>query len=417
VKNRLFNILFSSLHLGLLLAIIGLAQWLGPASPELILIEGRSPTAARNLPVDHTREQAREAVSRLSAPELSSPAVADREVRNLTVLMRVPLEELESIERYGLLNQHQTLQSRGGLLPAHRRYSEAKLLGGVDDTVIEKVPASFLPKSGFLYFESEHINAINQVTEGYGEIIMAFKPEVIERTSFTPGDSLNFSNRGGTTSYPLSHPHALQEAMQRPARNRFIDFFEALIWGELNLDDVENLYVPSTLSRNKKAKVEQFAQARGLGFGTYTYDLPEYTGDVLEAHLYNLETHERNPKLFPMKKYVDTELAGRSTGEVFTLIHPADPSKRRPFRPMTETELLARLNQTQELTEKIIILGRLLELQSPHANELYRELEATIKKKRMDILDKEELLAGLRFMAKKRQKNCYEMLSKLVEML
>jgi hypothetical protein len=161
------------------------------------------------------------------------------------IVMMVPAAMLGSIARYGFLNQHQTMTSRGFDLPSDRFFTEESL--AMMFLPYDAKGRELLPKYAVLDARRPGFGSFALPTR-YGGVAVVFKKEVGRRATWTYADTLDFSRSvgrygAGGASNPVL-PRTLLYSGKRGDRNLCGNYCEAQIWGRLEWRDVDYLMIP-----------------------------------------------------------------------------------------------------------------------------------------------------------------------------
>ena len=214
-----------------------------------------------------------------------------------------PTEALSGILKNGILNQHQTGHSiQGG---ANNKKRRAQL----EDSIIEieskynpskSNPNHYLrPKSVILdpsgvRPDLKKMVETNGMNDGrqYGDFIAILKDEVKSRTTWSAGDSYAPSH---TSSWQAPPIQSMRENLYEVKEPR--GYFEAQVWGELDLRDIKEFWIPESTS------LQTIERLKTTGLPLYTYTAGEkhivyshlkrskliYPGDQEKINLLKLE--------------------------------------------------------------------------------------------------------------------------------
>jgi hypothetical protein len=184
---------------------------------------------------------------------------------NALVQMYINSTDLASIRKDGFLNEHQTGTSGGTMDPALRAQSEDKYIRlNLEPTYVDgiKNPVNDVrAKYSFLSFYrdstgQEHSTFDNQ----YGNIIVTFKDEIKDRSTFTPGDSLSDVGNAGFTVYTFKY--------RSNSPIQLVDsYWETQIWGNLTLADVKYFLINCPGSAGLSD--DEMAQLKKTGIPVY----------------------------------------------------------------------------------------------------------------------------------------------------
>jgi hypothetical protein len=182
----------------------------------------------------------------------------------------VPARTLAAIGRRGVLNQHQTGRTEAAARkPARRAFLEDARIGvGIEPEYDGRRnnPAHVLrPKSAILDVSGIPGLRSMQLDAGlfYGgdhPAVLVLKEQVMDRATWSPGDSYDNASRASH-----SFDHLFYEVME-PSQ-----YFEAQIWGELDLRDVAEIWIAPDTPRRI------LAQSEALGLPLYHY-VPKQKG-------------------------------------------------------------------------------------------------------------------------------------------
>ena len=146
------------------------------------------------------------------------------------------------IVKKGFLNQHQTGTSGGSLNTDRRFRVENGLVGlslertysGSSGTKVHKVR----PKYAYWVPTKGHSNiAAHAYRTQYGNVFAVLKSAVKKRTTFTNGDSLDYDSSSSRTVHTFGYVTA------NPKISKLGNYYEAQVWGELNLSHVKYLMI------------------------------------------------------------------------------------------------------------------------------------------------------------------------------
>ena len=153
------------------------------------------------------------------------------------------------IAKNGILNQFQTGSSSVNYSPNKRREVENHMLGHsfeneTHDKELDDIVFKVRPKYAHLVTYDKKYFDTNQYSSNYGNVIAVLKNDVKSRALLTNGDSLNvYNNFGPQTLSPLSF-HYLTPQKPFPILDiKSVFYYEAQVYGELTLEDVEYLMV------------------------------------------------------------------------------------------------------------------------------------------------------------------------------
>jgi hypothetical protein len=159
------------------------------------------------------------------------------------VMMMVNSNLYDSIDKYGLQNQHVTATSSGISSRDHRYSAESKMIGSV--VGYSSKAKDILPKySGLNVLKKSHFGSDTPYNgaSGYGNTAIVFKDHINERVTFTKMDSLGvFSFRGSPIMSSLKFKD------KRKKEDHFkcaSSYCEAQVWGKVGLDDVKYVLIP-----------------------------------------------------------------------------------------------------------------------------------------------------------------------------
>ena len=160
---------------------------------------------------------------------------------------------LNSIEKYGFLNQHQTGTSNGLYKPMVRRTAEDDLLGiKMGDS---SQAFKLRPKSAFLNIHADVVvgERMKRVELQYGKVAAVMKQEVKDRALWTTYCSLDsgyqVSAEKGISPQALTRLRGTFDSQWIPTTSYYRGndqaFYEALIYGEIGPQDVDYFLVSS----------------------------------------------------------------------------------------------------------------------------------------------------------------------------
>lgn len=163
------------------------------------------------------------------------------------ILMMVPSELLGAILERGFLNRHQTGTGRGLAGAAERFEAEQQL--AMMRLPYDRKGRELLPKYGLLDAADSGLGSF-PLPARYGDAVVAFKPEVRERATWTYADSLDRSRtagrflKGGTSNPVLARSFSFPAGSA--GASRCANYCEVQIWGALDWSDVAYAMIPST---------------------------------------------------------------------------------------------------------------------------------------------------------------------------
>lgn len=124
-------------------------------------------------------------------------------------------------------------------------------------------------------------------TEGlahYGELVAVLKPEVMLRSTYTAFDSGAFAHGH---QGPKREIRPLTESFLYAPRGQFSQYFEAQVWGELDLRDIQEFLVPNEMNSRLLAQLKklglpiyQYAEVRDFGRYRRVRDKLLYAGNI-----------------------------------------------------------------------------------------------------------------------------------------
>lgn len=160
-------------------------------------------------------------------------------LRHTRLVMAANFEVFEKIKKNGFLNQHQTSTSKGTLDGQRRARAEDKFAGlKLEETYqAGMTPVNAVrPKYAYLLFDRPRVKmGETKITDQYGNIFFKFKDAVKKRATYTPGDSLTLNQGEYVKTFYKQEKH-----YQTLNEDRY---WEAQIWGELTLADVDYVLV------------------------------------------------------------------------------------------------------------------------------------------------------------------------------
>jgi hypothetical protein len=192
------------------------------------------------------------------------------------MIMMVPAEKFDAIERKGFLNQHQTRTTGGQHRESDRYEAEQEL-------AMLRLPfggkgLELLPKYAVLDIKKTGLGTYRLPTQ-YGGVAVVFRKEVSERATWTYADSLDYSQKtgrfdaGGANNPVLARTFLYER--KKEDRNRCGNYCEAQIWGKLTLKDVAYAMV-----RDSEPIPDALARA---GIPVYDYSVPDSTSAVVDV--------------------------------------------------------------------------------------------------------------------------------------
>ncbi len=148
-------------------------------------------------------------------------------------LLAFNAEHLDSIVKKGFLNFHQTHNGNGCTSCESQRYTTEARLINADDDDVRNISPTVLPKYAYAVSNTNKNILAARVAAFYGEVFARFKSDVLKRTTITEEDSLNL----GAVGRPLT------SCLDKPWTGGAHNYYEAQIWGELTVQDVDILIV------------------------------------------------------------------------------------------------------------------------------------------------------------------------------
>jgi len=150
------------------------------------------------------------------------------------IMMMVPASAIDSIAKYGFLNQHVTHTTAG--LNSQRVRFEVE-----QDLSMMRLPYSnkareLLPKYAMLNVLRDDFGTVPLPIEQYGRIVFVFKDSVKRRTTWTYDDSLILKKNKMLTAQTTRY--------KKNETNKCAEYCEAQVWGALDLSDVDHIMVP-----------------------------------------------------------------------------------------------------------------------------------------------------------------------------
>jgi hypothetical protein len=163
------------------------------------------------------------------------------------IIMMIPPHVIDSVAKYGFLNQHATLTSQGVYLIPARFAAEQEL-------AMARLPYShkgkeLLPKYALLLAKRPDFGSFPLPTR-YGSVAVVFKKDVMKRATWTYADSSDFHfqagrfRRGGAANPVLTHTGLYRRKPED--KNKCGNYCEAQIWGELTFEDVDYVMIRDT---------------------------------------------------------------------------------------------------------------------------------------------------------------------------
>jgi hypothetical protein len=201
---------------------------------------------------------------------------------------------IESVLSGGFLNQHVTGTSRMTLDPSLRANAEDQLaqLSIANGRWGKDLPENWVrPKYAILELNADRdlgVRTAGYSGSSYGEVIAVLKDEVKYRSTWTPEDSLNIRQGAGNTFFARD-PEFVKIGDST-------HYYEAQIWGELDLRDVKEFRVP------KDFPEEKLKLLREAGLPVFEYEL---------AHVHNRGRATRGKQVFggdpgKMRRYAES---------------------------------------------------------------------------------------------------------------
>jgi len=180
--------------------------------------------------------------------------------RHSEIHLYFPQSAIRDVLSSGFLNQHQTYNTSAGVFDPQRRGSIEELMTRlklVKNYKSGKKEAANAVRPKYAIFDLNLPQVIGTPTVNstefkirtmdagfYGDVIAVLKTEVKDRTTWTPTDS-------------FSAPEKVQTLFVRPTemiaegvlfkRSIYTDYYEAQIWGALDLNDIQEFRIPADL--------------------------------------------------------------------------------------------------------------------------------------------------------------------------
>ncbi len=155
------------------------------------------------------------------------------------IIMAFDSKFFDSISKSGFLNQHRIGHSNGAYSPSRRAGLEDGFLNFKIESSynsIGRVAHDVRPKySYFILTKPRTDMGYTQIYAQYGNVYAKFKNNIKNRSTFTPGDSLNI-NASGATIKTLNYR---SDKILVKSSSYAAYYWEAQIWGELLFKDVE----------------------------------------------------------------------------------------------------------------------------------------------------------------------------------
>jgi hypothetical protein len=161
------------------------------------------------------------------------------------IQMRFDASLIDSIRKAGFLNQHQIGASKGLLNPSYRATVEDALIDvNLEPSYVDGIhnPVNDVrPKYSFLTFDrAADAQEAESLTGAYGNVVVNFKNEVKDRSTFTPIDSLNaYGEYHGIKARTFAY-RSERELDKIPDSTRY---WETQTWGDLTLADVDSFMI------------------------------------------------------------------------------------------------------------------------------------------------------------------------------
>jgi hypothetical protein len=210
-------------------------------------------------------------------------------MKGTQLLYFFPETSLPGIVKNGILNIHQTHKTGGANKKEKRALFEASMIGAIFE---EKYDSSkdneahymrpkytILDVSGVPYYKNYHSNGLN-----YGRIVAVLKDNVKKRATWAPGDTLDFYVPTFTFKTEMREVFEAQ------------GYFEAQVWGELDLRDIKEFWIPSDLKPNQVEKLISL----GLPIFGYSEKLQKYGKNKIVKNKKPLSIG--NPKIIQLLK-------------------------------------------------------------------------------------------------------------------
>lgn len=245
--------------------------------PFILLLALRSPALVASDVAQERQRAIEERIVRYAEelvgniPPSSEAAPLDIETSKVDIVLALPGERLRGVERFGFLN---LFQVGGGQASSAFYY---RLIGEplyASHPGLEWHPTELRPKSAFL--APSGAESFRGYREQYGEVMVVFRRSVWARTAFAMTDSLDLLKQAVKGAKNHRAHRLLSEANKietlRDYEKQHYHYGEALVWGPLNLSDVERMYIPKSASKSAASHYLQLAKK--YGFALHSYAAP-----------------------------------------------------------------------------------------------------------------------------------------------
>lgn len=256
-----------------------------------------APDSKKLAKIRETREIAKELVQRQAKKDLKREVFdvyPTFDFLNKTqLILAFPFQYFTSIQKQGFLNQFQV---------DHSKYMDRKHRRIVEDRIFKskiafsqdpQAVANYLrPKYTYLALDIERNDPRYEELSGmfgmkinglYGNVFAKFKDEVKQRSTMTPGDSLYLL---GSESGEAQTLYATQTS---PPRAYY--YYEAQVWGELTLEDVDYILVNCGFGE-KSLSAEEIEVIKSSGVDVFKCQPRRRFGHAGDAHFL-----DRGPRL------------------------------------------------------------------------------------------------------------------------
>lgn len=211
-------------------------------------------------------------------------------IKDTKIVLFFDPQNLGRIKRQGFLNRHQTGWGSGEAVIVERAQKEDLWMGGfiepggydawvrknfepflttynltpmkrrkiLQDLRLRSPYNEFRPKSAYMIFKDPTLDIGDTVFRThYGRVGAIFKEHVKAQSTWAPTDALL---AGPSDVFLFENRNVQRSAYQYPSGTRY--YFEAQIWGELNIADVEAWTVPKGFST--RSETGKFLKATGI---------------------------------------------------------------------------------------------------------------------------------------------------------
>lgn len=280
------------------------------------------------------------------------------------IMMFVPSGALDGIEKFGFQNQHVTRTTRGADTREGRYQSEIEFPG----MILGYSPKTkeLLPKYAALDVKKKENIGYVMSPDGYGDVVMVFKPSVKNRTTWTFTDSL-----GATPFHGSKVTNTLKFKDKETPAFKCEAYCESQIWGSLDFSDVEYAMI--------KPGAEVPEALKRSGIEVYRTAPSESSVRIKKGELVLAGD---SSKLTPVEK---SDLTKGENAVVNKIID------NKLFPKMKSSELLNLYSETYDPEAQRVLLGQAVLAKSPESKKFLLDVMTAAE----DPISRSQILLGL----------------------